>query len=161
MDLEPVVRDAALLNLPLAPLCRPDCAGPAPEALPVRRRRRGAPTRRPPPRDPRWAALASCARVSTDTRPGSTLREAPATLSRLRCRALAPRHPRSRASRISHGRPQEEDLQGEEPQPPGQRLDASRRPARSICPRCGAAKVPHVVCGNCGWYAGRQAVDVD
>ena len=33
--------------------------------------------------------------------------------------------------------------------------------SRSICPRCGAAKRPHVVCGNCGWYAGRQAVDVD
>jgi ribosomal protein L32 len=22
-------------------------------------------------------------------------------------------------------------------------------------------KVPHVVCGNCGWYHGRQAIDVD
>ena len=41
------------------------------------------------------------------------------------------------------------------------RLDASTRPARSVCPRCGAAKLPHVVCGNCGWYDGRQAVDVD
>jgi large subunit ribosomal protein L32 len=38
------------------------------------------------------------------------------------------------------------------------RLDV---PARSVCPRCGSAKLPHVVCGNCGWYAGRQAIDVD
>ena len=34
-------------------------------------------------------------------------------------------------------------------------------PSRSVCPRCGAAKVPHVVCGNCGWYHGRQAIEVD
>ena len=33
-------------------------------------------------------------------------------------------------------------------------------PARSICPRCGSAKVPHRVCGDCGWYHGRQALDV-
>ena len=35
VDLEPVVRDAALLHLPLAPLCREDCAGPAPESFPA------------------------------------------------------------------------------------------------------------------------------
>ena len=33
--------------------------------------------------------------------------------------------------------------------------------ARSACPRCGATKRPHRACGNCGWYAGRQAIDVD
>jgi large subunit ribosomal protein L32 len=33
-------------------------------------------------------------------------------------------------------------------------------PARSNCPRCEAAKVPHTVCGSCGWYKGRQAIDV-
>ncbi len=33
--------------------------------------------------------------------------------------------------------------------------------ARSLCPRCGATKRPHHVCGNCGWYAGRQAIQVD
>ena len=22
-------------------------------------------------------------------------------------------------------------------------------------------KPPHVVCGNCGWYGGRQAIEVD
>lgn len=35
VDLEPVVRDAVLLQLPIAPLCRPDCPGPAPEAFPA------------------------------------------------------------------------------------------------------------------------------
>jgi large subunit ribosomal protein L32 len=34
-------------------------------------------------------------------------------------------------------------------------------PARSLCPQCGQAKLPHVVCPNCGWYGGRQAVEVD
>jgi large subunit ribosomal protein L32 len=34
-------------------------------------------------------------------------------------------------------------------------------PPRSICPRCGAGKLPHVVCGACGWYKDRVAVDVD
>ncbi len=33
--------------------------------------------------------------------------------------------------------------------------------ARSTCPRCGAVKRPPEVCGNCGWYHGRQAIDVD
>jgi large subunit ribosomal protein L32 len=34
-------------------------------------------------------------------------------------------------------------------------------PPRSLCSHCGATKLPHVVCGKCGWYAGRQAVEVD
>lgn len=34
-------------------------------------------------------------------------------------------------------------------------------PSRSVCPRCHVAKVPHTVCGHCGWYHGRQAIDVD
>jgi len=34
-------------------------------------------------------------------------------------------------------------------------------PARSLCPHCREAKLPHVVCSNCGWYGGRQALDVD
>lgn len=54
VDLEPIVRDAALLHLPLAPLCRSDCAGPAPEAFPaIVAGEEEAET----PRDPRWAAL--------------------------------------------------------------------------------------------------------
>jgi large subunit ribosomal protein L32 len=36
-----------------------------------------------------------------------------------------------------------------------------KAPSRSVCPRCGAAKVPHTVCSNCGWYHNRQAIDVE
>ena len=31
---------------------------------------------------------------------------------------------------------------------------------RSTCPQCRRAKLPHVVCPNCGWYGGRQAIEV-
>lgn len=34
-------------------------------------------------------------------------------------------------------------------------------PARSLCPQCHQAKLPHVVCPNCGWYKGRQALEVE
>lgn len=54
VDLEPIVRDAALLNLPLAPLCRPDCAGPAPEEFPAIVPGDDVIEA---PRDARWAAL--------------------------------------------------------------------------------------------------------
>lgn len=50
VDLEPVVRDAALLHLPLAPLCRPDCLGPDPERYPALIEGEG-------PVDRRWAGL--------------------------------------------------------------------------------------------------------
>ena len=50
VDLEPLVRDAVLLALPLAPLCDPTCAGPEPTAHPL-----GGDDRAQ--RDPRWAAL--------------------------------------------------------------------------------------------------------
>ena len=51
IDLEPVVREALALALPLAPLCREDCPGPDPDAHPVRTDDAEAPA------DPRWAAL--------------------------------------------------------------------------------------------------------
>jgi uncharacterized protein len=56
VDLEPVVRDAALLNLPISPLCGPDCVGPVPEALPIVVGD-GPSGDAEPPKDPRWAAL--------------------------------------------------------------------------------------------------------
>ena len=50
IDLRPMVRDAILLNLPLAPLCRPDCLGPDPERFPALVEGEG-------PVDRRWAGL--------------------------------------------------------------------------------------------------------
>lgn len=59
VDLEPMVRDAVLLALPMAPLCDEACPGPAPELFPVDARDNpaeqadGGPT----PADARWAVL--------------------------------------------------------------------------------------------------------
>jgi uncharacterized protein len=53
IDLEPLVRDAVLLALPLAPLCGDDCRGPAPEAFPTGEIDDGDEG----DVDPRWAAL--------------------------------------------------------------------------------------------------------
>ena len=30
----------------------------------------------------------------------------------------------------------------------------------SPCSHCGQEKLPHIMCANCGYYAGRQVVDV-
>jgi large subunit ribosomal protein L32 len=29
------------------------------------------------------------------------------------------------------------------------------------CPQCRQPKLPHIVCGNCGYFAGRQAIEVE
>ena len=50
IDLRPMVRDAIVLNLPLAPLCRPDCLGPDPDRYPALVEGDG-------PADRRWAGL--------------------------------------------------------------------------------------------------------
>ncbi len=35
------------------------------------------------------------------------------------------------------------------------------KPTRfSVCSHCGRPLLPHVICQNCGYYAGRQVVDV-
>lgn len=39
--------------------------------------------------------------------------------------------------------------------------DALVSPASSRCKNCGAAKVPHRVCGACGFYADRSVVEVE
>ena len=54
LDLEPVVRDAVLLALPIAPLCREDCAGLCPWCGTDRN---VASCDCRPPADPRWSAL--------------------------------------------------------------------------------------------------------
>ena len=57
IDVEPVLREAALLALPLAPLCSERCRGPAPEQFPTDRAGALEDFGAEPPRDPRWAAL--------------------------------------------------------------------------------------------------------
>jgi len=58
-DLEPVIRDAVLLALPLSPLCVEDCAGPDPDRFPTARAAGSAEEAGGDklPVDPRWAAL--------------------------------------------------------------------------------------------------------
>ena len=94
VDLEPMVRDAVLLELPQAPLCRTDCRGLCPTCG---TNRNLEPCRCERPRDERWAGLDALA-VPGAAAPGY--------------RGQAPDHPEVPSS---HGRPQEEDLQGEEP----------------------------------------------
>ena len=52
IDLTPMLREAALLALPLAPLCNAHCQGPAPDRFPT-----GAAEDQTANFDPRWAAL--------------------------------------------------------------------------------------------------------
>ena len=39
--------------------------------------------------------------------------------------------------------------------------DALQQVGRSVCPQCQEAKLPHVVCPNCGYYRGRQVKAVE
>lgn len=34
-------------------------------------------------------------------------------------------------------------------------------PGTSTCPQCHAPKMPHRVCGRCGYYAGREVVEIE
>lgn len=34
-------------------------------------------------------------------------------------------------------------------------------PTYAVCPQCRQPKLPHRVCANCGYYGGRQAVEVE
>jgi uncharacterized protein len=56
LDLEPMIRDATLLTLPLAPLCDGGCQGPDPDGHPVTVAEDGDEVEAPPA-DPRWSAL--------------------------------------------------------------------------------------------------------
>ncbi|EFC79569.1 metal-binding protein [Frankia sp. CcI49] len=59
VDIEPVVRDAVVLSLPLSPLCRPDCAGLCVDC--GARLDEVGPDHSHTRQDPRWAALSGLA----------------------------------------------------------------------------------------------------
>jgi len=56
VDLEPMIRETVLLNLPVAPLCSVDCSGPDPSRFPTAVVVDPDPNQEAPA-DPRWAAL--------------------------------------------------------------------------------------------------------
>ena len=64
LDLEPVLRDALVLALPQAPLCRDDCPGLCPECG---ARLADVPGHRHTSVDPRWAALSGLSVPGEDT----------------------------------------------------------------------------------------------
>ncbi len=87
LDLEPVLRDAVVLELPLAPLCRPDCPGLCPQCG---ARLADDPTHAHPITDSRWAALTELLAAApvepalaggsdTDRGPGPTRNQHPDT----------------------------------------------------------------------------------
>lgn len=39
--------------------------------------------------------------------------------------------------------------------------DALSRPVLSGCPNCGAKRLPHRMCGSCGWYHNRTVIDLE
>lgn len=39
--------------------------------------------------------------------------------------------------------------------------DALAAKGRSVCPRCNSEKLPHRVCGNCGYYKGVAKLEVE
>ena len=65
LDLEPVLRDALVLALPLAPLCREDCPGLCPECG-VQLAKAGSDHGHAAAIDPRWAGLASMTEAGPD-----------------------------------------------------------------------------------------------
>ncbi|MBQ9690733.1 MAG: 50S ribosomal protein L32 [Eggerthellaceae bacterium] len=38
--------------------------------------------------------------------------------------------------------------------------DIAAIPSRSTCPQCGQVKLPHHVCGNCGYYGKREVIEI-
>lgn len=66
IDLEPILRDAVVLDLPFTPLCRPDCAGLCPEcgenlnAAPDHRHTDAI--------DPRWSSLVEWTQSEDETK---------------------------------------------------------------------------------------------
>ena len=47
------------------------------------------------------------------------------------------------------------------PPAPRSTTHKSAAPARSICPQCGEVKLPHRVCGNCGYYRDREVIETE
>ena len=134
LDPEPIVRDAVVLALPFSPLCRPDCMGLCERCGGNRNLGECSCTE---PIDP-VGRLDACSQGSDGVTRTSRERREKGTID---------------------GRPEEEAEQAgaASARPTGRRSP----PTYSECPQCHQPKLPHRVCGNCGYYAGRQAIEVE
>jgi uncharacterized protein len=74
LDLEPILRDAVVLDLPIAPLCQEDCAGLCPECG---FNRNEDPAHSHEVLDPRWAALGALGGTVDPDNHGFELVESP------------------------------------------------------------------------------------
>ena len=119
-------RDALALALPTQILCREDCAGPVPE---VRRE----PEPQPGPRARAGAGPALGQALRAEARLTRTLLHSAGRSWPFPSNDSLP--PRTNKRRSQH------------------KIEA---PSLAVCPRCGAPRIPHRVCGECGTYAGRE-----
>ena len=138
VDLGPLVRDAIVLELPMAPLCTQDCAGLCPSAG------------RTSTRAPAGALPRVIPGGLTSTCSGSRLPGTP---------ALSGSTP-NRSLETLHGCPEEEEVQGQGPQPSGGGV-AARPPGPQRVPALpgvqdAARRLPQL-----RLVQGRQAVEVD
>ena len=140
LDPEQIVRDALGLELPFSPLHSPDCLGLC-SVCGGDRNLGECPERSPRVSIPRWADLELVLHQFED-------RNSPSNMCQRRGRKEH-RWPSQRRSRARCEAPSEP------------RTGRARHPPYAECPQCHQPKIPHRVCGNCGYYAGRQAVEVE
>ena len=135
LDLEPVLRDAVVLALPLAPVCRDDCPGLCAAVRGPPRGRPGAPARRGRPAVgrtlPDWSS-------TDDARP----------------------YTRREGRGLSRGRPEAEDLAQQHPPPPLAVEGQAAADQQGACATAASSpSCPHRVDAD-GEYNGRQVLDV-
>ena len=133
--LDPIVHDACILDLPLAPLCNEGCLGICPQC--------GT--------NLNLETCLCAVQISIRTLVRALLGLAGDDSNILADDDLG----------RTDGSSEEEDLQGKGPLPTGFGVGTARSGTQSRCPQCSHAKTPHVVCPNCGWYKGRQAIEVN
>ncbi len=126
IDLEPLVRDALMLDLPTRPSAGTSAQACVPSVAPIATLRR---------------ATAAPSNSTPDGRP---------------CGRSTSRSPRSQSMAVPKRKMSRSATRSRKSA--NMRLTA---PAHSLCPNCGASRLPHRVCSNCGWYRGRQVLEVE
>ena len=145
LDLEPVLRDAVVLALPLQPLCRDDCPGLCPECG---ARLADDPGHQHEALDPRWAALRPAA--GTDGQ-----------LTRTTARTRTTDDPTTDApnrGETARGRPKRKMSRSNTRSRRAQWKTTAAPLAP--CKRCREPKLAHVACPTCGTYNDRDVLDV-